>query len=177
MWVAPIAATPVLLYDGRHPPLLPAIMPPRASSSKTAITAGILAGLLAAGLGAYYVYNPPAGTPATQQAPGAQPEDKAVDALMALPEIKAWSAHIEKASGGRSHGAVMESDPEQRLVDGQAYFQLSFFENAPDAAHRWESFLVTPDGKRILVEDIVNGDYMSLERWRKEGKPMERVGN
>ena len=33
------------------------------------------------------------------------------------------------------------------------------------------------DGKRILVEDIVNGDCMSLERWRKEDKPMERVGN
>lgn len=157
--------------------LLFATMPPRASSSKTAITAGILGGLLAAALGAYYVYNPPAGTPATQQAPGAQLDDKAVNALLALPEIRAWSAHIEKASGGRSHGAVMETAPEQRLVDGQAYFQLSFFENAPDAAHRWESFLVTPDGKHILVEDTVEGDLLSLERWRKESAPMKRVPN
>jgi hypothetical protein len=157
--------------------LLFATMPPRASSSKTAITAGILGGLLAAALGAYYVYNPPAGTPATQQAPGAQLDDKAVNALLALPEIRAWSAHIEKASGGRSHGAVMETAPEQRLVDGQAYFQLSFFENAPDAAHRWESFLVTPDGKRILVEDTAEGDLLSLERWRKESAPMKRVPN
>lgn len=157
--------------------LLFATMPPRASSSKTAITAGILGGLLAAALGAYYVYNPPAGTPAIQQAPGAQLDDKAVNALLALPEIRAWSAHIEKASGGRSHGAVMETAPEQRLVDGQAYFQLSFFENAPDAAHRWESFLVTPDGKRILVEDTAEGDLLSLERWRKESAPMKRVPN
>ena len=150
-------------------------MPPRASSSKTAITAGILAGLLAAGLGAYYVYNPPAGTPATQQAPGAQPEDRAVDALMALPEIKAWSAHIEKATGGRAHGAVMETSPETRLVDGVACYQLSFFESTPDAAHRWESFVVTPDGKRILVDDIVSGDLISLEQWRKDSAPMQRI--
>ena len=152
-------------------------MPPRASSSKTAITAGILAGLLAAALGAYYVYQPPSSGPATQDAPGAQLDDKAVNALLALPEIRAWSAHIEKASGGRSHGAVMETAPEQRLVDGQAYFQLSFFENAPDAAHRWESFLVTPDGKRILVEDTAEGELLSLERWRKESAPMKRVPN
>ena len=157
--------------------LLLATMPPRASSSKTAITAGILAGLLAAALGAYYIYQPPSAGPATQDAAGAQPEDKAVNALLALPEIRAWSAHIEKASGGRSHGAVMETAPEQRLVDGQAYFQLSFFENAPDAAHRWESFLVTPDGKRILVEDMVEGDLLSLENWRKEKAPMKRVPN
>ena len=157
--------------------LLLATMPPRASSSKTAITAGILAGLLAAALGAYYIYQPPSTGPATQDTAGAQPEDKAVNALLALPEIRAWSAHIEKASGGRSHGAVMETAPEQRLVDGQAYFQLSFFENAPDAAHRWESFLVTPDGKRILVEDMVEGDLLSLENWRKEKAPMKRVPN
>ena len=157
--------------------LLFATMPPRASSSKTAITAGILAGLLAAALGAYYVYQPPSAGPATQDTAGAQPEDKAVNALLALPEIRAWSAHIEKASGGKSHGAVMETTPEQRLVDGQAYFQLSFFENGPDAAHRWESFLVTPDGKRILVEDMVEGDLLSLERWRKESAPMKRVPN
>jgi hypothetical protein len=157
--------------------LLFATMSPRASSSKTAITAGILAGLLAAALGAYYVYQPPSTSPATQETPAAQLDDKAVNALLALPEIRAWSAHIEKASGGRSHGAVMETAPEQRLVDGQAYFQLSFFENGPDAAHRWESFLVTPDGKRILVEDTAEGELLSLERWRKESAPMNRVAN
>ena len=155
--------------------LLLATMPPRASSSKTAITAGILAGLLAAALGAYYVYQPHSTGPSTQDTAGAQPEDKAVNALLALPEIRAWSAYIEKASGGKSHGAVMETTPEQRLVDGQAYFQLSFFENGPDAAHSWESFLVTPDGKRILVDDIVDGDLLSLENWRKERAPMKRV--
>ncbi|NVI81005.1 hypothetical protein [Janthinobacterium sp. BJB401] len=155
-------------------------MPPRASSSRTTIIAGILAGLLAAGLVAFYVHQQSA--PHGDNAPGASantaaPEQnaRAVDALLALPEIKAWSAHIEKASGGRAHGAVMETSPETRLVDGVASYQLSFFESTPDAAHRWESFVVTPDGKRILVDDIVSGDLISLEQWRKDNAPMQRV--
>ena len=77
------------------------IMPPRASSSKTTIIAGILAGLLAAGLGAFYLHqqSAPHGTDAPAAgSPAPEPSARAVDALMALPEIKAWSAHIEKAS-------------------------------------------------------------------------------
>ena len=156
-----------------------AIMPPRASSSKTTIIAGILAGLLAAGLGAFYLHQQSAphadnGPAASSQAAQEQ-NARAVDALMALPEIKAWSAHIEKATGGRAHGAVMETSPETRLVDGVACYQLSFFESTPDAAHRWESFVVTPDGKRILVDDIVTGDLLSLEQWRKDNAPMQRI--
>lgn len=155
-------------------------MPPRASTSKTAIIAGILAGLLAAGLGAFYVQRQSApqdgNAPAASSGPAAAEQNaRAVDALLALPEIKAWSAHIEKASGGRAHGAVMETTPETRLVDGAAYYQLSFFESTPDAAHRWESFVVSPDGKRILVDDIVSGDLLSLEQWRKDSAPMQRI--
>lgn len=153
-------------------------MQPRSSSSRTPIIAGILAGLLAAGLGAYYVYQPQQSPAGNSTAPAAQDADaKAVDALMALPEIKAWSSYIEKASNGRAHGAVMETAPEQRLVDGKPYYQLSFFESTPDAAHRWESFLVSPDGKRILVEDLASDELFSLERWRKESAPMKRIGN
>ena len=155
-------------------------MPPRASSSKTAIIAGILAGLLAAGLGAFYLQQqsvPQDGKapPASSRTDGAEQHARAVDALLALPEIKAWSAHIEKASGGRAHGAVMETTPETRLVDGAAYYQLSFFESTPDAAHRWESFVVSPDGKRILVDDVVSGDLLSLEQWRQDSAPMQRI--
>ncbi|WP_257572331.1 hypothetical protein [Janthinobacterium sp. UMAB-60] len=156
------------------------IMQPRASSSKTTIIAGILAGLLAAGLGAFYLHQQSA--PQGGHAPGASGQTaaeaqsaRAVDALMALPEIKAWSAHIEKASGGRAHGAVMETSPDARLIDGKPYYDLNFVENTPDAAHRWESFVVSQDGKRILVDDIVSGELISLEQWRKDSAPMQRI--
>ena len=154
------------------------IMPPRASSSKTAVIAGILAGLLAAGLGAFYLHqqSAPHGTDAPAAgSPAPEPSARAVDALMALPEIKAWSAHIEKASGGRAHGAVMETSPDVRLIDGKPYHDLSFMENTPEAAHRWESFVVSQDGKRILVDDVVSGELISLEQWRKDNAPMQRI--
>jgi hypothetical protein len=156
------------------------IMPPRASSSKTTIIAGILAGLLAAGLGAFYLHQqaaPHGGNAPAASSPAAAQEQnaRAVDALMALPEIKAWSAHIEKASGGRAHGAVMETSPDVRLIDGKPYHDLNFVENTPDAAHRWESFVVSQDGKRILVDDVVSGELISLEQWRKDNAPMQRI--
>jgi len=158
--------------------LMQTAMPPRASSSKTAIIAGTLAGLLAAALGATYVYqHAPQERPeaATAGKVEARQEEQAVMALMALPELKAWAAHIEKVSQGRAHGAVMLTAPEQREVEGQSYYQLSFFENTPEAAHRWESFLVTQDGKHILVDDTASDEVLSLERWRKESAPMDRV--
>ena len=161
--------------------LMPTAMPPRASSSKTAIIAGILAGLLAAALGATYVYQHAPSAPQERPAAAsagkteARQEEQAVTALMALPELKAWAAHIEKASNGRAHGAVMLTAPGQREVEGQSYYQLSFFENTPEAAHLWENFLVTPDGKHVLVDDTASDEVLSLERWRKESAPMDRV--
>jgi hypothetical protein len=161
--------------------------------------AGTLAGLLAAGLGAYYLQlHPPATTPAAMApapigapaAPAPEPaaapakaveavpaghtRQQAAQALMALPELKAWSAQIEKKSAGKMHGAVVEYDPAPRVVKGKRYWQLSFVENSAEAAERWESFLVSASDDEILVEDVVTDELISLKRWRKEYRPMER---
>ncbi|MES2760205.1 MAG: hypothetical protein V4693_22745 [Pseudomonadota bacterium] len=117
-------------------------------------------------------------TPAAQvTAPTAQPRSKeqAMAALMALPELKAWSAQLEKSSGGKVRGALIEYDPAPKLIDGKRYFQLSFVENGPDAAHRWESFLVADSGNDILVEDAATDKTMTLEQWRKDKHPMART--
>lgn len=162
--------------------------------------AGTLAGLLAAGLGAYYLQlHPPVATPATPpmvaapapisaqstqepaaapvkaaEAPAGRTRQQAAQALMALPELKAWSAQIEKKSAGKMHGAVVEYDPAPRVVKGKRYWQLSFVENSAEAAERWESFLVSASDDEILVEDAVTDELLSLKRWRKESRPMER---
>ena len=168
-----------------------------ASSSRTAVIAGTLAGLLAAGLGAYYLQlHPPAApssTPATAapapvnaqsapaaapatttEAPAARTRQQAAQALMALPELKAWSAMIEKKSAGKTHGAVVEYDPAPRVVKGKRYWQLSFVENSAEAAERWESFLVSASDDEILVEDAATDELLSLQRWREQYRPMER---
>lgn len=160
------------------------------SSSKTAAIAGTLAGLLAAGLAAYYVHGQrpaqPGGkpvavvasaspVPATARA-AALSREEAVAALMALPELQAWSERIEKSSGGKAHGAVMEYDPELREIGGKRYYQLSFIENGADAATRWESFLVALSDGEILVDDDVGGVALTLDAWRASRQPLRRAG-
>ena len=149
-------------------------MSPRASSPK----AVLVAVALAAGLGLYYLHQKPnqvpAAAPATQTA-APRSKAQASMALMALPELKAWSSQIEKNSGGTLHGALIEYDPKPRIVNGKSYWQFSFVENGADAAHRIESFLVADSGDEILVEDGASDDLLSLERWRKEKHPLART--
>lgn len=113
--------------------------------------------------------------PAAVTAPQPRSKEQAMAALMALPELKAWSSHLEKSSGGKVHGALIEYDPQPKLIDGKRYFQLSFVENGSDAAHRWESFLVAETGTDILVEDAATDKTLTLEQWRKEKHPLQRV--
>ncbi|AXA94222.1 hypothetical protein [Massilia sp. YMA4] len=146
--------------------------------SRLPAVAGTLAGLLAAGLGVLYFapHGDKAPAPAaTNQAPAQRlSREQAMEHLLALPELKAWSAAIEKNSGGSHHGAVIEYDPAPRLVDGKPYYQLNFVENTPQAAVAWQGFLVGTNGD-ILVEDEANDQLLTLARWRSEQQPMQRA--
>jgi hypothetical protein len=115
----------------------------------------------------------PAPTPAipAAQTP-AQTKEQAMAALLALPELKAWSAQIERRTGGKAHGAVIEDNPAPREVNGKTYYQLSFVENRAQDARRQESFLVAQDGSEILVEDTESDTLLSLQEWRRT---IERV--
>jgi hypothetical protein len=120
---------------------------------------------------------PVASAPAAVQAAlpaAARTKEQAMNALMALPELKAWSARLEKESGGKVRGALIEYDAAPKVIEGKSYWQFSFVENGSDAAHRWESFLVSQSGDEILVDDDVSGKAISLEQWRRDEKPMER---
>ena len=114
-------------------------------------------------------------TPAAASAPALRTKEQAMTALMSLPELKAWSAQLEKASGGKVRGALIEYDPKPKTINGLNYWQFSFVENGSDAAHRWESFLVAERGDDILVEDFTADKTLTLEQWRKQKHPMERT--
>lgn len=167
-------------------------------SRRTAIVAALV-GALAVGVGATYGVFPakegtppapgtqvtasaaasPAGTAGSSTAPAApahasRSKEQAAAALMALPELQAWSALLEKQSGGKTHGALIEYDPTLRTVRGKTYWQFSFVENSDEAALRWESFLLSTSDDEILVEDLASDELLSLERWRKEKQPAKR---
>ena len=109
----------------------------------------------------------PAKPVVVQKAEPAVTREQAMAALLALPEVKAWSQDIEKRSRGKAHGAVIEDDPAPRLINGTAYWQLSFVENRADAVHRRESFLVARTGNQILVEDTASDTVVALDEWRR----------
>jgi hypothetical protein len=113
--------------------------------------------------------------PAAVQAPAAptRTRDQAIAELMALPELKTWSDQIEKRSHGAAHGAVIEDDPDPRIIDGKPYYQLSFVEDRKQDVHRRASFLVAHQGDEILVEDVDNDTVQSLSEWRRSIRNIE----
>ncbi len=148
------------------------------STHKSAI-AGAVAGLLLAGIGAWYVSNhqsvaapAPAAVVATAApaAKAAVSRDQAVEKLMALPELKHWADVIEKRSEGLRHGALIETDSKPRDVNGKPFYQLTFVENGDDMAQAMASFLVSYTDGEILVEDDISGELLPLDQWRKSLK-------
>lgn len=100
-------------------------------------------------------------------------KEQAKAALMALPELKTWSAQIEQASKGTNHPALMEDEPGLQTVNGKQYWQLTFAEDGTDAVQRKETFLVAQKGDEILVRDFEKDTTLSLAQWRAT-KPVLR---
>ena len=99
--------------------------------------------------------------------------EQAMAALLALPEVKAWSSEIEKQSRGKAHGAIIEDNPTPRTLNGKQYWQMSFVENRKQSVRRRESFLVAQTGEQILVEDLQNDTVLSLDEWRRQIRRVE----
>lgn len=94
-------------------------------------------------------------------------KEQAMAALLALPEVKAWSSEIEKRSRGQAHGAIIEDDPTPRTLNGKRYWQMSFVENRKQSVQRRESFLVAHEGGEILVENLQDDSVLPLDDWRR----------
>lgn len=115
----------------------------------------------------------PAPAPAPVKEAPARSKEQAMQALLALPELTAWSAQIERRSKGKAHGAVIEDNPIPREINGKKYYQLTFVENRPESAHRRENFLVSQTGDEILVEEADTDKLLTLQEWRRKIKRVE----
>jgi hypothetical protein len=96
----------------------------------------------------------------------ARSKEQAMAALMALPEVKTWSAQIEQESHGANHPALVEEEPGLQTVNGKKYWQLTFAEDGAQAVQRRETFLVAERGDEILVRDFERDTTLSLAQWR-----------
>ena len=100
-------------------------------------------------------------------------KEQAMASLMEIPEIKGWSDQIEKVSRGKTHGAIIEDDPQPRIINGKPYWQFSFVENRADAMHRRESFLVAQTGNEVLIEDAETDKLLTLTEWRRKVRKVD----
>lgn len=110
----------------------------------------------------------PRPAPAVVKETPVRTKEQAMQSLLAVPELTAWSAQIERRSKGKAHGAVIEDDPVPREVNGKQYYQLTFVENRADGVRRRESFLVARQGDEILVQDVETDTLLSLQEWRRK---------
>ncbi len=101
--------------------------------------------------------------------------NEAVAIISELPEAKAWAKYISDSTNGNVR-AAMTVLPEHPVIRGaNKYWSVNYYENQPTHFHRWQTFMVSLDGKEILVDDVTTGEYLSLHEWREKEKPMERV--
>ena len=88
--------------------------------------------------------------------------------------MKAWGKYIEEKTSERVRALIVDPrTPEYHTV--KRYWAVDFYEDQPTHVHRWQTFFVRLDGKEILVDDPITGDYMDLQKWREKEKPLERV--
>ena len=150
---------------------------------KKAIIAALAVLSIGIGMDWYVRRDPAASAPAAAVAPavpvkpfvGPRSKDDAMRALMDLPELKAWNAHLEKSSGGTIKGALIEYGPTPKIIKDVRYWQISYVENTPVAAHRWESFLVGVDTPEILIDNDETDVPITLEQWRAARNPIART--
>ena len=76
---------------------------------------------------------------------GSMPLRRAVSRVKYLPETEAWAAQMHKA-GAHVQYAVLLDHPAVR--DGRCYWTLEVKANG----EVWKSFLVSPDGKGIILK-------------------------
>jgi len=120
--------------------------------------------LLACGVAACKDEKPVA--PVAASADATRSIEQARATLMALPELKAWSAQIEQSSNGTAHPALVEDEPGLQTVNGKQYWQLTFAVDGAEAVQRRETFLVAARGDEILVRDFEKDANVSLAQWR-----------
>jgi hypothetical protein len=87
----------------------------------------------------------------------------AIGSVRQLPELAAWSRiHTFPVAFG-------ESLDKQERVDGRCYWSVSVYANRPERLELWHIFYVEADGKRLLVQDPISGNVISLQKWRAKG--------
>lgn len=93
-------------------------------------------------------------------------EDKLINQVWQLPEVKVLSDKIERESKGKRHlvGRISSSPS-----DDQEYYGISISEDNGEALATYFEFHIYPDNS-IYYYDVVEDQELTLKKWRAQKK-------
>lgn len=103
----------------------------------------------------------------SKQATVLSEEEKAYNAILALPEVKERAAYIEKQTNGERHMKLWTTD---KPSGHHNYYTINVGEDNGSALVTHFQFYYYPTSKKILYYDTANDKPLTLEEWRKKAK-------
>ena len=91
-------------------------------------------------------------------------EDKIMNAVMDLPEVKAVNAHIDSVTNHKSGVASMMDPPEQ----GETDYSVRVGYNGDDRFEVYYFFEINPVTLKVKIMDV--DSFIPIEDWRKQNK-------
>jgi len=88
---------------------------------------------------------------------------RAVKRIEALPEYKDWRLLISARPG--VHPARLPAVDQQLQIGRRCYWSVAIYEDHESHLHLWQTFLVSQDGRYVLVEDL-EGNPIPISKWR-----------
>ena len=92
-------------------------------------------------------------------------EDKIIDTIFKLREVKQEAKYIEKQTEGTRHLIVLIADTPH--FPDKKYYWVRVSEDAGTHLATYFHFYVYPDSMRIMYYDVVNDREITLSEWRK----------
>ena len=90
-------------------------------------------------------------------------EDKIMDAVMSLPEVKKANAYIDSISNHKKGIAGIMSEPEK----GETDYGVRVGYNGEERFEVYYFFYVDPKNFQIKILNIITDSVISVEEWRK----------
>lgn len=93
-------------------------------------------------------------------------ETEAMDTIMSLPEMITYGNEIEKNSQGKNHltGMITETPDD----NGKGYYGVKIGEDNGDQVVGMYHFNVYVPALKIMYNDPISGDELSLTQWRTQ---------
>jgi len=96
-------------------------------------------------------------------------ESEAMDRIAALPEYERWAEAVRTNSGGKVHPVflVEERPAGNGGPEGSSCWEFRLGESHEDRLVTWQYMVVDARSGKVSVMDLVDGQYVPLDQWRR----------